>query len=284
MCVYRLACWFTATPLPRQDIHTVISGFLRDWVANYGDPLKCITDQAKIFLSQDCQQLMSFLGTSHAKCSPYHHQTNAQTERFNLTLKNALKSQLDAENWAHRLPMVLLALRTLHRDEFDAASAMTLHGMNLRLTNQFYPTANEWQTNPQAALQRHQQRVASYEYVPTRFPAHQKVHVNKHLLTCSHVMMSNEHKKHSLDAHWTGPWKVLRRGPKTYTIDWKGKAYTVSIDRLQPAYMLSDFNQSYHDVSRSASPNNHTRLSAAQMPHVSPSFSPPTDAIRHPLR
>jgi len=40
----------------------------------------------------------------------------------------------------------------------------------------------EWQTDPQAALQRHQ-RVASYQYVPTRFPAHQKVHVNKRLLT-----------------------------------------------------------------------------------------------------
>ena len=155
---------------------------------------------------------------------------------------------------------------------FNFWPAMTLYGMNLRLPNQFYPTANEWQTDPQASLQRHQHRVASYQYEPTRFPAHQKVHVNKRLLTCSHVMMSNDHKKHSLDAPWIGPWKVLRRGPKTYTIDWKGKAYTVSIDRLQPAYMLSDFNQSYHDVSRSASPNNHTRLSAAQMPHVSPLF------------
>ena len=65
-------------------------------------------------------------------------------------------------------------------------------------------------------------------------------------------------------------WKVLRRGPKSYIIDWKGKAYTVSIDRLQPAYTLSDFNQSCHDVSRSASPNNHSRLSAAQMSKVSP--------------
>ena len=143
---------------------------------------------------------MSFLCTSHAKCSPYHRQANAQTERFNLTLKNALKSQLNAENWAHRLPMVLLALRTLHREEFDASSAMTLCGMNLRLPNQFYRTSNEWQTDPQAALQRHQQQVASYQYVPTRFPAHQNVNVNERLLTCFHVMMSYEHKKHSLDA------------------------------------------------------------------------------------
>jgi len=61
------------------------------------------------------------------------------------------------------------------------------------------------------------------------------------LLACSHVMLSNEHKRHFLDAPWTGLWNVLRRGPKTYTIDWKGKAYTVSVDRLQPAYVLADF-------------------------------------------
>ena len=47
MCVYRFTRWFTATPLPRQDVHTVISGFLRDWVANYGAPLKYVTDQAE---------------------------------------------------------------------------------------------------------------------------------------------------------------------------------------------------------------------------------------------
>ena len=35
------------------------------------------------------------------------------------------------------------------------------------------------------------------------------------LLTCSHVMLSNEHKRHFLDAPWTGLWNVLRRGPKT---------------------------------------------------------------------
>ena len=83
--------------------------------------------------------------------------------------------------------------------------------------------------------------VPSYHCVPTRFPTNQKVHMNRRLLTCSHVMLSNERKRHSLDAPWTGAWKVLRRDPKTYTIDWKGKAYTASVDRLQPACVLTDF-------------------------------------------
>ena len=109
-----------------------------------------------------------------------------------------------------------------------------LYGRNLRLPNQFYPTSTPWRDYPRAAMLRHQQNVASYQYVPTRFPTNQKVHMNRRFLTCSHVMSSNEHKRTSLDAPWTGPWKVLRRGTKTYTTDWKGKAYTVSIDRLQP--------------------------------------------------
>ena len=113
----------------------------------------------------------------------------AQTERYNLTVKNALKSQLDAANRSHKLPMVILALRTLYRKEFDASAAVMLYGMNLRLLNQFYPTSTAWSDNPRAALPRHQQNVASYQYVPTRFPTNQKVHMNRRLLTCSHVML-----------------------------------------------------------------------------------------------
>jgi len=39
MCVDRFTRWFTATPLPRQDVQTVISAwFPPDGVANYGSP------------------------------------------------------------------------------------------------------------------------------------------------------------------------------------------------------------------------------------------------------
>ena len=98
-----------------------------------------------------------------------------------LDSKKRFKSQLDAENWAHRLPMVLLALRTLHCDEFDVSSAMTLY--EFAASQPVLPDGQRMADDPQAALQRHQHRVASYQYVPTRFPVNQKVHVNKRLLT-----------------------------------------------------------------------------------------------------
>ena len=38
-------------------------------------------------------------------------------------------------------------------------------------------------TDPRAALVRHQQNVASYQYILTRFPTYQKVLINRRLLT-----------------------------------------------------------------------------------------------------
>jgi len=135
----------------------------------YYDCILSTRKQAKIFFSNEWHELMKFLCTSHSKSSPYHPQANAQTERFNLTVENALKFQLDATNWAHKLPMVILALRTLYREEFDASAAMMLYGMDLRLPNQFHSTSTAWSDNPRAALLRHQQNVASYQYDPHIF-------------------------------------------------------------------------------------------------------------------
>jgi hypothetical protein len=48
-------------------------------------------------------------------------------------------------------------------------------------------------------------------------------------------------------APYVGPYRVLHRGDKTYTIEVQGAAKTVSIDRLKPAYVL-------HVDTESASP------------------------------
>ena len=43
--------------------------------------------------------------------------------------------------------------------------------------------------------------------------------------------------KHPLACPYDGPYRVVRRADKFYTLDIKGKSDTVSIDRLKPAYI-----------------------------------------------
>ena len=43
-----------------------------------------------------------------------------------------------------------------------------------------------------------------------------------------------------LQTPYTGPYRVLARGDKTFTTDYSGKEETVSIDRLKPAHTDSE--------------------------------------------
>jgi len=60
----------------------------------------------------------------------------------------------------------------------------------------------------------------------------------KDLATASHVFLRQGALRGILQAPYVGPYRVLHRGDKTYTIEVQGAAKTVSIDRLKPAYVL----------------------------------------------
>jgi hypothetical protein len=60
----------------------------------------------------------------------------------------------------------------------------------------------------------------------------------KDLATASHVFLPHGALRGALQAPYVGPYKVLHRGDKTYTIEVQGASKIVSIDRLKPAYDL----------------------------------------------
>ena len=71
--------------------------------------------------------------------------------------------------------------------------------------------------------------------VPTQLQ--RKVHVSKDLSDCSHVFIRRDAVRKSLQPPYDGPYKVLIRSDKTFTVDVAGKEDVVSLDRLKPAYM-----------------------------------------------
>jgi len=64
----------------------------------------------------------------------------------------------------------------------------------------------------------------------------------KDVTTASHVFLRHGALRGALQAPYVGPYRVLHRGEKTYTIDVQGSEKTVSIERLKPAYVLHVHN------------------------------------------
>ncbi|GFS50055.1 gag-Pol polyprotein, partial [Trichonephila inaurata madagascariensis] len=62
--------------------------------------------------------------------------------------------------------------------------------------------------------------------------------VHTALKTCSHVFVRVEVLKPSLTAFYQGPFEVLSRTDKHFTIKINDKTSTISIDRLKPAFLL----------------------------------------------
>jgi hypothetical protein len=60
----------------------------------------------------------------------------------------------------------------------------------------------------------------------------------KDLVTASHVVLRQGSLQTALQAHYVGPYRVFHNAQKTYSIEVKGAATTVSIDRQKLAYCL----------------------------------------------
>jgi len=86
--------------------------------AQFGLPNQLHTDQGRNFESKLFHEMCQLTGVVKTRTTPFHPQTDGQTERMNRTLLQMLRCTADEhpENWPHRLPAVMAAYRmTVHR-------------------------------------------------------------------------------------------------------------------------------------------------------------------------
>jgi hypothetical protein len=158
-------------------------------------------------------------------------------ERLHRQLKAALMCHAD-EHWTEALPLVLLGIRSAWKEDLNASAAELVYGSPLRLPGEFFapsPSACTDVTDFAARLQVH---IGKLRPVPASRHAAPSTFIFKDLATASHVFLRQGALRGALHAPYVGPYKVLHRGDKTYTIEVQGAAKVVSIDRLKPAYVL----------------------------------------------
>ena len=181
--------------------------------------------------------MSNLLGTDLHPTTSYHPQANGLIERNHRDLKASLKCRLSGPNWVDELPWVLLGLRTTPKEDLRSSSAELVYGSPLTVPGDFFPDSA-----PRSApreLQQQRERAKNLRPVPTTAHGEDKIqsHVPKALNQAKFVFVRHDARKPPLQSPYDGPFEVIERTPKHFTLQVGTEQDKISIDRLKPAYL-----------------------------------------------
>ena len=101
-----------------------------------------------------------------------------------------------------------------------------------------------------------------------------KTYVSDELLRCTHVFVRHDAIRKPLQLPYDGPYKVLNRTDKHFTLQLPNRTDPVSLDRLKPAYIDND-----RLTIDSTSPK--TTSASQEITSTSSRVSSPTSSPRH---
>lgn len=231
--------WPEAVPTSSITAEHVASVVVQNWVARFGAPIRITTDQGRQFESELFKHLSSKLGAHKMRTTAYHPAANGRIERWHRPFKAAIMAYA-TDNWTEILPLVLLGLRSAINSDLGVAPAQLTYGTSLRLPGEFFSDsdadnsiigAKDFVERLSVALRKFARHSRRHDKSPVYVPAS--------LASCNFVFLRAEFRK-GLEPPYTGPHRVITRDNKTVTIDREGKTEKVSIDRVKPAFILSD--------------------------------------------
>ncbi|XP_029646742.1 uncharacterized protein LOC115220737 [Octopus sinensis] len=167
-------------------------------------------------------------------------------ERFHRQQKTALRATPDPQSWTESRPIFLLGCRTAVKTEVDFSSAELLYGTTLALPGTMLAPANSSHPDPTSYATRPPSYFSSLSPMYPRdqfIPSHVPPDIDKWI----HVFVQDDSVRGLLVSPYKGPFRVLSRTPKTFSLDINGRADTVSVDRLKKGYF--EVSTSFDDIS-----------------------------------
>ncbi|KAJ8713199.1 hypothetical protein PYW07_013569 [Mythimna separata] len=240
----RLTKWPEAIPTDEISAVRIADIVYQHWISRFGCPTTLTSDQGPQFESQLFQNLMKVMGIKKNRTTPYHPQSNGMIERWHRSLKTSLRAKLsDTSTWVSELPTVLLGLRAALRTDTGVSAAELTYGYNLRLPGDFFAsTSTSTPTMDYTYVEKLRDviRVNKPQAIAEHHSNNKRVFVHEDLLKCSHVFIRTDAVKKPLQAQYEGPYRVISRTEKVYTIQLPNRQANISIDRLKPAYVIAE--------------------------------------------
>ena len=232
----RFTRWPEAIPMVDCTAQSCAQALLSGWISRMGIPDFLTSDRGSSFTSQLWSALLRLFGIKAIRTVSYHPQANGLVERMHRQLKNSLKARLVDHAWVDQLPIVLLGMRAALKEDLGCSTAEMVYGTTLRLPGELLATSHHNSDAPAfvADLRRH---MAQLKPASTKFHGQKAFYIPKDLQTATHVFVRHDAHRTPLQKPYDGPFPVLQRSAKFFTLDLGTRQDNVSIDRLKPAFL-----------------------------------------------
>lgn len=237
-CIDRYTRWTEAIPMQDNNAETVAITFYSNWICRFGMPNEVITDRGVQFKSELFTQLMKKLfGINLHHTTAYHPQSNGMIERFNKTLKIGIKCR-ENNDWSLILPSVLMGIRSSLILDSDFSAFQLVYGTEMKLPSDFFETTKQnMQLNKTVTILKNYMN--NIKPIQSKFSNSRKMFVHPDLNSCKQVFIKQESIK-GLQSTYKGPFDIVKKYEKYFIINIKNKEEKISIDRLKPAYYISE--------------------------------------------
>ncbi|UYV79078.1 hypothetical protein LAZ67_17001042 [Cordylochernes scorpioides] len=228
-CIDRYTSWMEVVPLPDMKSETVARAFNENWIVRFGAPHTVISDQGKQFTSQLFKDSTTLCGIKLRHSTAYRPQCNGKIERLHRTIKTAIRAHNN----------IATCLRAAINKDNNHSLSQMVYGKTIRLPGEFFDDSKH-HLHAGEFVQLLQKQMQLLKPLNEKHRSKTKVFVHKDLKTCSHVFIRTDRVRKPLEPPYEGPFPVLDRTDKYFTLKVKGRNVTISIDRLRPAYLLAD--------------------------------------------
>ena len=121
-------------PIQNQEASTIASVLTKEFFSRFGVPNFLHSDQGTQFESKLFQEICSLLGIEKTRTTPFHPQSDGQSERNIKTLSRMIAmTTKEQENWDEYLPFLSMAYRATPQDSTGLTPNFLMFGRELSM-------------------------------------------------------------------------------------------------------------------------------------------------------